>query len=235
MNFVEQNTWQHFSDHIQRLDPDRLGWCVDVGIGDDDYYFEWFFKLGYPTLAIEPLPTDKATRAIEQSKVAFIQTALGNRDGETTLYSAHGIHSLHEGLWGDSEASQRVTVHTWRYITELVGITRIAALKLDIEGSEGIVIRQLWDCPLPDVLSFEFGGVWQRASRQGQWTAQRETQLLLNLRELWRLGYRQGVVISSGDSDKVLPITLERRMDIEALFSPDCGWGNIVVWRETTP
>lgn len=232
MNFVEQNTWNHISDHITRLDPDHLGWCVDAGIGDGDYYFEWFAHLGYKTLAIEPLLTEAARRALKDGNVTFVEAALGSYDGETTLHTARGIHSTQEGLWGQSEATHTVDVHTWRYIVEFIGIERIAALKLDIEGSEGIVIRGLWDCPLPDVLSFEFGGVWQRASRQGQWTVKRETELLLNLRELWRLGYREGVVISSGDSDKVLPITLERRMDIDALFTPDCGWGNIVVWRE---
>lgn len=232
MNFVETNTWQHFHDHIQRLDPDRRGWCIDVGIGDDDYYFEWFFKLGYPTLAIEPLPTDKANRAVEDSHVAFMQAALGAANGETHLHTARGIHSLYDGLWGESVASEVVKIATWKTVLERTGINRITALKLDIEGAESLIIRQLEGNPLPAVLSFEFGGVWTRASGHGPWGMARTAEVMLSLRLLWGLGYREGVVISSGDSDHVQPITLERRMDIDKLFSPDCGWGNIVVWRE---
>lgn len=232
MNFVEQNTWNHLSDHITRLDPERLGWCVDVGIGEGDYYFEWFAQLGYKTLAIEPLPTEAARQAVESSGATFIEAALGATDGEVQLHTARGIHSTHKGLWGESEEVRTVSAMKWRQVIERVGIDRITALKLDIEGSEGIVIRQLWDCPLPSVLSFEFGGVWARSSGCGQWSVQGVMELLVNLRELWKLEYREGVVISSGDSDRVLPIVLERRMDIEALFTPDCNWGNIVVWQE---
>lgn len=232
MNFVEQNTWEHIQTHITRLDPDRRGWCVDAGVGDGDYYFEWFAGLGYKTLAIEPLLTEAARFALANHNILFIEAALADYEGEAQLHTTHsGIHSLKEGLFGDSEGAHTVPVHTWRYVIELIGIEHIAALKLDIEGSEGMIIRQLWDNPLPSVMSFEFGGVWQRASGRGQWSPQSMVELLINLRLLWRLGYREGVVISSGDSDRVMPITLGRRMDIEALFTPDCGWGNIVVWR----
>lgn len=231
MNFVEQHTWNHLSDHITRLDPDRQGLCVDVGLGDGDYYFEWFAGLGYDTIAIEPLPTEGALRAVEASRASLVQAALGDRVGEAKLFTARNIHSLYDGLWGEAENSHTVPMLTWQNVLETDD--RVTALKLDIEGAENMVIRQLWSRPLPAVLSFEFGGVWQRNTGRGPWSMERVASLLHSLRTLHGLGYRHGVVIASGNTDSILFITLERRMDIDALFSPDCGWGNIVVWRET--
>lgn len=232
MNFVEQNTWNYLSDHITRLDPDRLGWCIDAGVGDGDYYFEWFKGLGYPTLAIEPLPTSEARRILEESGVRFLEVALGAADSIALMHTARNIHALDKGLWGESEDSHSVVVQTWETTLFQAGITRITALKLDIEGSEGAVIRQLPGKPTPGVVSFEFGGVWARSSGRGSWSMTKEAELLRSLRHLHGMDYREGVVISSGDSDRLLPIALERRMDIDALFPLDTNWGNIVVWME---
>jgi FkbM family methyltransferase len=229
MNFVEHNTWETIKELIQIVDPNREGWAIDVGIGDDDYYFEWFNALGYKTIAVEPLPTERARYALIEHNVRFVEAAIAESVGEATMYTARNIHSLIGGLWGDSDSEiKTVLTTTLKALTE--GIDKVTALKLDIEGAEGVVLQQINTNLLPSVLSFEFGGVWNRETMQGPWSSERQEELFSNLHLLSTLGYKEAFIVSSGDSDKVQVVDLPV-YDADALFAPDTNWGNIVAWR----
>lgn len=227
MNFVEEHTWSNIERLLNELDPEHKGWCIDAGIGDGDYYFEWFSNMGHPTIAIEPLPTFNAREAVTRSGALLMEVALSDKDGSATLYTSNNIRSLVEGLWGEVLSSHPVQTGTLRSIVP--DADNWAALKLDIEGSEGIVLRQLVPGRLPAVLSFEFGGVWNRLEGIGPWSPARALELWDSLRRLFVLGYTKAIIVSSGDTDKVketdLPI-----IDFDALFTPDTNWGNIIVW-----
>lgn len=227
MNFVEQHTWDAIRNMITKFDPDRKGWCIDVGIGDGDYYFEWFARLGYRTLAIEPLPTEQAATACKAAGVELIPVALSDYKSVAQLHTVGSIHSLDAHLWGEPDNQHWVTVSTLAHEAYLHNADRLTALKLDIEGSEGRVLRSLRKSLLPSVLSFEFGGVWQRHTRQGQWSDDHMSELLATLAWLWHLGYKGGRVISSGDSDRIRKVSFYQP-SIDNLFTPDCNWGNIV-------
>ncbi len=230
MNFVEQRTWESIKALIEAIDPQREGWAVDVGIGDGDYYFEWFANLGYKTVAVEPLPTEAARKAVNRAGVAFYEVALDVIGGQTTMYTAGSIHSLYSGLWGSSVHEH--TVDTATLDTILAGIDRITALKLDIEGAEGMVLRQLDRDKLPAVLSFEFGGVWSRVLATGSWSPERWQELQNNLLLLHKFGYTNAIVVSSGDRDRLQEVALPVA-DVDTLFPLDTNWGNIIVWRES--
>lgn len=231
MNFVESTTWATLQTYLAAYDPDRTGWAIDVGIGDDDYYFEWLSRLGYQTVAVEPLPTEKALRALEESRVRLVEAALASIDGEATLYTARGIHSLHVGLWGAAEDRHAVRTMAWESLLEECGIDRIAVLKLDIEGGEYGVIRQLRPEVLPAILSFEFGGVWDQHTERGPWSEARVGMLIATFAMLEVLGYRDAVMISSGAQDRIVPTTIAELRD-GAWIDPECNWGNIVTRLE---
>lgn len=227
MNFVEQNTWNIIRDSIAIADPDCKGWCIDAGVGESDYYFEWFAALGYKTLAIEPLPTDQARAAGDLAGVDIAEIALSDHKGVAALYTVGTIHSLNGSLWGSAEQQHIVNTITLVDLIITNGIDSFTALKLDIEGAEGRVLRSLRKPILPSVLSFEFGGVWQRYTKQGQWSDDHMTELLATLAWLYHLGYKGGTVISSGDSDRIQEVSFNQP-SIDDLFTPDCNWGNIV-------
>lgn len=231
MNFVEQNTWNTIRELITTHDPDHRGWCVDVGIGESDYYFEWFAALGYPTLAIEPLPTEQARNACKAVNVPLLEMALSDIAGASTLYSTGTIHSLEKVLWGAADNHRLVSSIRLSDVIATYRIEHFTALKLDIEGHEGSVLRSLRTPILPTVLSFEFGGVWQKHTKQGQWSDRHMTELLATLAWLYHLGYKSGTVISSGDADRIQQVSFNQP-SIDDMFTPDCNWGNIVTVLE---
>lgn len=230
MNFVEKHTWNEISKLLNELDPEHKGWCVDAGIGDGDYYFEWFRNMGHPTIAIEPLPTDAAREAVIRSGALFEHAALATFDGEAKLYTSNNLHSLVEGLWGEVLSSKLVRTMTLGSV--LLDVDHLSALKLDVEGAEGMVLRQLDPNKLPAIVCFEFGGMWTKASGTGSWTVERVKELQGNLQLVSSLGYTKAIIISSGDSDRIQKIELPV-VDFDELFTPDTNWGNIIVWGIT--
>lgn len=248
MNDVERYTWNCMRHLMTTLDPNREGWCIDAGVGHFDFYFEWMHQLGYPTLAIEPVWSDDASRIIHNAVDAIpalyaVEGALvgelyvDERQGaQRPIYEARerDLRSL-ERFWGGMEVGARVAVFTLPYLIEVYSIQRITALKLDIEGAEPDVIESLRVMPanlLPAIISFEWGGEHPAKTERGAWHPSQRQRVTDSFTLLGDLGYARGLLIGSGDSFILRPI------DGDALppyFEPDDNWGNAILTRADVP
>lgn len=231
MNFVESHTWTALRRLMTLYDPDRRGWAIDVGTGLGDYYFEWFHNFGYPTLAVDPIPTLEVRTLCQNLGVPLWEGALGADDGEALLTSHGDIHSLYPALWGETHSERNVPVRTLPSLIEQWNITELTVLKLDIEGAEWAVIQTLQGLDptlLPAYLSFEFGGVWARRMGVGPWAKEGFEHLLGSLALLREYGYETGMVIASGDNDTLTPFDFKRQNGYDDLFPLDINWGNII-------
>ena len=128
---------------------------VFVDVGANDGYFTVFAakRVGRygRVLAVEPSTRERAhlSRNLELnaiSNVTVITAALGAAAGFVELKLADGRHAGHNTL-GDfahedvvSASSERVEMQTLDSVAERLGLTRIDAIKIDVEGGEGGVI-----------------------------------------------------------------------------------------------
>lgn len=94
-------------------------------------------------LAVEPQPEMARrlrfnARANRFDQIAFVEAAIGAEDGSATLHvkeGQYGLSSLHADVGGDG-ASVTVPVRPLLAIVREAGLSRIDALKIDIEGFE---------------------------------------------------------------------------------------------------
>lgn len=242
---VEQYTWNLMRALMLELDPDRSGWCIDAGVGRFDFYFEWMHKLGYQTMAIEPVISEEFINVIRQlrndsDKGTFlpVEGALGrhltNHVGKgSVLYAVpdREIYSLKE-FWGGMVADRVVTVFTLPYLADVYRMKRMTALKLDIEGAEPDVIATLPDLPtelLPQIISFEWGGEHSLSDGIGAWSNEQQHRVQSSFDTLKRLGYGNGLIIGSTGGTDVFMHPIER--GTPEPFENDDNWGNAVLTR----
>lgn len=225
-NWVETQTWKAIEAALNAARPD--GVCIDVGIGEQDFYFEWFANMGYKTIAVDPVASDYVQLLCNQSHVTLYKVALGAGSGIATLHYSHSaqIRSLSK-VWGDDSAVEVMTVsfpELWAMIDE----PPIAALKLDIEGTEPIILQQLQDIEkLPTVLAFEVGGVYPFHTGAARWNAEAMFEVVEAICTLWDLGYKAAQVFLSGERDYGLKVSAG---DMPIIPS-DAEWGNMVFTR----
>ena len=224
MNFVEQHTWTLMRSLILELDPHRDGWCIDAGAGVNNFYFQWFCAHGYKTILIEPLPTEHVRRLCSHIEVPLLELALDSWDGTGVLHTQRDgyFHSLHPYLWGETIRETSVLTMRLPTLLEARKICLLTALKLDIEGAEPSILKQLDQNCLPAVLSFEWGGVWRCHEKLGPWSNNAVGLLQAAVARLPELGYRSGLVITDTEELRLVDCT-------DLTFQPDDAWGNIVV------
>lgn len=237
MNGVEQATWNCIRELILAIDPERKGWCIDAGVGDQDYYFEWFHNFGYPTLAIEPFPNDGVRERCEQKGIELFQGAIGGFDGSSLMYTdGASLNSLLPDYWGTTtvvylKPRDGVQVCKLRTLVNQYGITRTTALKLDIEGVECAVIAEL---PMlrscPSILSFEFGGIVEKHTQQGAWSSINLWTLKSSLQVLKEVGYSHLLIIAGNTADTHLR-AVKNEGEVDGLFEDSDVWGNIIAVR----
>ena len=234
MNIVEQKTWLVILAALERLDPQRLGTCIDVGAGDDHYYFEWLYNLGWAnTVVVEPLPNEDVKRLCNQYRLRLIEKALDIRVTplKAVMFSTgNGVNSLLP-IWGNEYHINPVEVTTlWGLMGELED-PPLALLKLDIEGAEPRMIRDLHNIRLPLVVSFEFGGHGTLGSRTGGWQETALWDLREGLDRMASLGYHDAYLIAEVDGQEAMC----RRFDPRSQrwpFEDAMVWGNIVALRQ---
>lgn len=125
--------------HILADEPDPV--VFDVGAQGGGYLKEVIRVTGGKggVYAFEPCTRDfEPLRDAFGNEAEIIQSALGDHDGEATLFypeGARGLSSLHKGDKGFS-LSEKVKLETIDSFCERKGIDRITLLKLDVEGNE---------------------------------------------------------------------------------------------------
>jgi FkbM family methyltransferase len=232
---------------LPQIDPNHHGVCLDVGVGTFAFYCQIFAELGFPTIAVEPLPVKALQTLAKQQNLTLLPICLSDQDGEQTLYVGKfaglfnsNFSSLSPQWFGASGQARQVKTLTLETIIQQQKITKITCLKLDIEGWEWQVIQQLQtlnDRLLPTVVMFEYGGGVNRRQNQKGWSPEFFQNTLNSLALLQAKGYGYGLLLDFAPDRQVINFDLTNlaTSDLESLFPPDSVYGNIIVFRSYQP
>jgi FkbM family methyltransferase len=221
---------------LRPLLPPR-GLCIEAGVGNSHWYWQSFVAWGYPTLAIDPLPSAEVVDICRRVGVAFWVAALSDRRGVAPLYTRDepdDWSTLEAYFWtGLGRKSRPTPTITLRDLLEDAPAEALppACLKLDIEGHEWRVLRSLTDLPrawLPAALCFEYGGGGLHSAGQGGWSAPLLANTLTGLAVCQQLGYERLTLIDEGLPE---PVTYDLQAQViqERLFPAACKVGNALV------
>lgn len=232
MHPVERNTLDTLYDLLHDLDPDKQGWCIDGGAGVQDFFGLYFSEWGWPSVIVEPLPSDALLNSLHNG-VVLEAAALCAVDDRVTLFTGHdgNTHSLDanwQDVTGHPHANVERSVQGIRYqsLLDKYHINHVACLKLDIEGSEWSVIQQFVedDITLPQIVSIEYGGGFSKASGMGGWQEHRFNKVLQCVDVLRACGYMQ----AAHCEEAIHEVNLVQHP--RGIWRDEAGYGNLVVW-----
>ncbi len=232
-----------FEHLLPDLDPQCQGLCVDVGVGTFAFYCELFARLGYATVAVEPIPNDKLRVLCQQHSIQLIEQCLSDRVGTQTLHLGEFANLANSNFsslaadWFGASANTR-TVPTLDLATLLakVDATRITAFKLDIEGWEPVVVQQFADLSsdlLPEVVMFEYGGGSSLAQGDKGWSPKFLEGTMTCLKTLQARGYSFSIMVdyAAGTEVKLFDLgTLD--LARESPFYSNGVYGNILCFYQ---
>ncbi|MGB3201360.1 MAG: FkbM family methyltransferase [Nodosilinea sp.] len=228
-----------FEHLLPELDPQRQGLCIDVGVGTFAFYCELFARLGFATVAIEPLPTDKLRGVCEQNAIQLIEQCLSDQVGTQTLHLGQfaklansNFSSLAADWFGASTMTRSVPTLNLATLLDQVAATRITAFKVDIEGWEPVVIQQLAELPadlLPRVVMFEYGGGGSCALGEKGWSPRFFEGTMTCLKTLQQLGYDLSIMVdyAAGTQAKVFDLQSLNLVQ-ESPFYANGVYGNLL-------
>ncbi|MEA5579600.1 FkbM family methyltransferase [Anabaena sp. UHCC 0451] len=242
---VESCCQSLLAEIISEIDPKKTGFCIDVGVGTFAFYCEVFAKLGYPTIAVEPLPVKKLRQLTEIYPIQLIESCLSNIDGKQLLYLGNfaglfnsNFSSLSPDWFGSSQKTKEVESITLSTLLKRIQPTEITCLKLDIEGWEFNVIEQLPyidHALLPKVVMFEYGGGVNKNQGKKGWSKEFLEKTWKCLAILKKCGYQSSIMIDFA------PDSQERIFDLqtlnladEQLFNNQSVYGNIISLKDNT-
>lgn len=228
---------------LPRIDKSRNGICIEVGVGTFAFYCELFARTGFPAVAVEPLPAKKLINICQLFNIRLIRACVSDKDGMDSLYIGTfkgsenvNLSSLRSDWWGASSKSIEVPTITVNMLLKEVNVGSITCLKLDIEGMEPVVIKQLQDISpsqLPSIVMFEYGGGAARQTNQSGWSEVYLKGSVECFRILKRLNYKQAIMVDSSPQSKEQIINLNK-VDIssESLFQPFSNYGNVICFQK---
>ncbi|MFM7191122.1 MAG: FkbM family methyltransferase [Microcystaceae cyanobacterium] len=224
---------------LPEIDPGRSGVCIDVGVGTFAFYCEIFARLGFPTVAIEPLPVKKLYQISKKHSIQLIESCLSDQTGEQDLYLGNfagllnrNFSSLSPDWFGSSQRVKRVKSLTLPMLLDTLQVEKITILKLDIEGWEYNIIKQLPDLKksqLPRLIMFEYGGGVNKNQGQKGWSKDFFEKTLRCLTILKDCGYGSSLMLD------FVPQSQETLFDLRSptfqadhLFKQQAIYGNII-------
>ncbi|HIK43853.1 MAG TPA: FkbM family methyltransferase [Leptolyngbyaceae cyanobacterium M65_K2018_010] len=146
------------------LDPHRQGYCFDVGVGTFAFYCQLFAQLGFPTVAVEPMPNRQLRSLCQRHPIQLLELCLSDRVGRQTLHLGQfanlgnaNFNSLAEDWFGASQRTRRVPTLDLKSLLEQIAPSQVTCFKLDIEGWESVVLGQFTH--LPESLAASAGHV----------------------------------------------------------------------------
>jgi FkbM family methyltransferase len=163
---------------IRRVDP-SLGAAICVGAGLDVSFDLELLRLGYRVYTVDPTPESVHYVREAAPKLDLVPVGIWDRTGELRFYrDANPASSWSAAMArGTDPVLRRFPVTTVAELLQSVGETRLAVLKLDIEGAEHRVLRSIVkDNIRPDCLCVEFDD-------------QRLSKVLASVRLLRHYGY----------------------------------------------
>ncbi|TAL57699.1 MAG: FkbM family methyltransferase, partial [Bacteroidetes bacterium] len=185
---------------LKAYDADKRGTNFDVGVGTFNFYCELFAKLGYSTIAIEPLPSQAVKSFIGNPKITLVEGCLLDKNGTVEIYSGvyndtecTDVSSVNKDWWGITDKSQKKIVSSFTLQTLITqqNIKEISYFKIDTEGSEEPIILQftsLHQTLLPKVIEFEYGGGSAKKEGKDGWANKYFTGTIQSIHTLKNLG-----------------------------------------------
>lgn len=230
---------------LPEVDPTKLGYCVDVGVGTFAFYCELFAKLGFPTIAVEPSPIKKLQKLCDRQSIPLVEACLSDKNGTQTLYMGNfasfanqNFNSLEAEWFGSSPNTKDVqTLDLITFLTEHK-VDNLTCLKLDIEGWEPVVIKQFVTLPvskLPRIMMFEYGGGSPRSQGGKGWSQSFLEGTLACLETLKACGYGFSIMVDYAHDAQVKIFDLQSYpLTPDDLFLENALYGNIISFREGT-
>ena len=225
------------------IDKEKTGVCIDVGVGTFAFYCERFARLGFQTIAVEPLPSQKLRKVCQSHQIQLIECCLSDTNeiqnlhiGTFAGFSNRNFSSLDPNWFGASNNTKPVQSMTLPNLLDRLPAPKITCLKLDIEGWESVVIKQLPELPdslLPKIIMFEYGGGANRQSRKAGWSSQFVSATKECLSVLKDRGYGFSVIIDFAPDAKELIFDLQASvLNLDKIFQENFIYGNIISCRD---
>ena len=241
---VEECCFALLSHTLPKIDNSREGLCIDVGVGTFAFYCELFSRMGFETVAVEPLPTKKLRVLCKVLGITLFESCLTDKDGIETIYIGTfqgsdnlNLSSLMPDWWGSSAKSEQVnSVSLSTLLKSIRPFNKITCLKIDVEGVELLIIKQLLQIlksKLPSVVQFEYGGGGTLQEKKGGWSEKAMNETLSCLEILKKSGYKDAIVVDSAPSSVERIISLEQT-DINPMtfFEPNYIYGNVILFKD---
>ena len=224
---------------LPELDHSKKGLCIDVGVGSFALYFELFARIGFNTVAVEPLPTSEIIEICRFRGVQLIESCVYDNDGVQTIYTGTfngsddlNLSSIKSGWWGASSNSVQVRSMTLNTLLKTINARLITCLKLDVEGVESIILKQLYQVHpslLPSVVIFEYGGGSSRQEGKAGWSEDGINATLSCFDILKNLNYKTAILVDNLADSKERVIDLaEVSLHPDILFYPQGTYGNAI-------
>lgn len=240
---VEECCQALLSHILPEVDRERSGLAIDIGVGDFGFYCQLFQELGFSTIAVEPLPTQKLRKLCRVRNIHLIESCLSDIDGFVNIYigSYNGkenlnLNSLRPDWWGSSATTKQVRSMKLSEFLKAVPKLPITCMKIDVEGMEFSIVKQfpfVSDMQLPKVLMFEYGGGSTIDSGQGGWSKEILDGTMRSLQVLYQLGYDQTIRVDAAANTQEQIFSLQSiLLEPKSVFARDSRWGNIILFRK---
>ena len=228
---------------LKKYDKKKVGVAIEIGVGTFNFYFEVFHHAGYKTYAIEPLPTANLKKIININKIDLIEACILDYEGTVNIYSGifknsdcMDVSSVNQDWWGINEKSKVIVVNstTLKKIIKKYKINAITYIKIDTEGSEYSIIKQLVDFEkrlLPKIIEFEYGGGAIKNSGIGGWGLDYMTKTLGCVSTCYNLGYKY-VLLFESVNENPIEFNLDELMNYEEIFQDNYVYGNIIMFQK---
>jgi FkbM family methyltransferase len=227
---------------LPEVDPQKSGYCVDVGVGTFAFYCELFAKLGFPTIAVEPSPIKKLQKLCDRQGIQLVEACLSDKNGTQTLYMGNfasfanqNFNSLEAEWFGSSPNTKEVQTLDLMTFLDDQKIDHLTCLKLDIEGWEPVVMKQLSALPvmkLPKITMFEYGGGSPRNQGGKGWSKSFLDGTLTCLETLKNCGYGFSIMVDYAHDAEVKIFDLQTHpLTPDELFLENALYGNIISFR----
>lgn len=224
---------------LPEIDPKREGFCLDIGVGTFAFYCELFARLGFPSVAVEPLPTAKLLKLCQYHKITLLESCLSDKSGTQNLHLGQfanvpnqNFSSLATDWFGSSLEIRQVKTINLSELLQAITAQKVTCLKLDVEGWESFVVQQFADLPqhlLPKLVMFEYGGGASRQKGEKGWSPKFLEATMTCLKTLQKCGYGFSIMVDYASNTKAKVFDLRSlALDPNTLFYPNAVYGNII-------
>jgi FkbM family methyltransferase len=219
------------------FDPGRIGAAIEIGVGTVNFYSVKYKEQGFKCVAVDPLPYQPFLKTAEEKDIYFEEACIYDQEGQITLFcSEHAdLSSVNADWWGvDVNSPKKVNAILLTTLLKKYHIDQVTFMKIDTEGSEYEIIKQLKELDLrqiPCILEFEYGGGAIKQTGGGAWVKQFFDKVIGILEILKSLDYKEGLILDSNDIEPVF-FDFKTLKDPASLFKPIYEYGNMLVFKD---